>query len=337
MKTLIGVLIFCLFLPYSTSQADKASSYAVSRLVSEPAFLEISSGFSNVKLFKDEVPQIKIDHSSEVKTGIQFSIITPAEAALPPDEYKAGDFEKICNAISSAGMLDDLKPYLLGKNLEFLKAKVKGQVSSHAVLVMFQAMRPQKIRIIDSRIEGERAEFAVTGSSVWGPMQGLIHMVKADGTWKIEDESWYASKHFDRRDGLMIKGFSNLSDADQYVEAIPGDLVSRLSPDYVLKKGLLQLNKVAHDRNKRALMFVFLMDKQKVDPDRPAAVKEVARARIHVLGPKRVFPEQQVIESGYPVDISVAKYNDGYMPQACNFVLPSKKPREVAVSWMWSF
>jgi hypothetical protein len=198
-------------------------------------------------------------------------------------------------------------------------------------------MHPKKIRITDSRIEEERAEFAVAGRSAWGPVQGLMHMVKVEGIWKIEDESWQAGKPSDQGNRGIVTGFKSLSDADQYLHPGPGEIIPGISSNYLLRQGTLQLNKVANNRRKRAFMFVFLMDKAKVDPNKLVVAKDPARLRMHVIGSKKIFPEQQATENEYPVDISVGKYNDGYAPQTWNCVLPSGKPREVAVSWLWSF
>jgi hypothetical protein len=44
-----------------------------------------------------------------------------------------------------------------------------------------------------------------------------------------------------------------------------------------------------------------------------------------------------LIEKEYPIDISVANYKDGYAPREWNIVMPSKKPKEVIVSLLWSF
>jgi len=351
MKTLAGVLIFFLFLPYSTCKADMMTLSANSKThfqtsilkkqnsksVPDPGFVEISYGFAHVRFLNGPVQAFKIDHSSEVKAGVPLSLISTAEAAVVPDVFKVEDFEKICNAIPDAGRLDDLKPVLLDKNFELLKAKASDGVSQHVVLAMLQATHPRKIRITDSRIEEQRAEFAVVGQSAWGPVEGLMHMVKVEGIWKIEDESWQVGRSYDQGNRGIVTGFKSLSDADQYLHPGPGEIIPGISSNYLVRQGTLQLNKVANNRRKRAFMFVFLMDKAKVDPDRLAVVKEKPRARVHVLGSKKIFPEQGITENEYPIDISVGKYGDGYAPQEWNLSLPSGKPREVAVSWLWSF
>ena len=111
-------------------------------------------------------------------------------------------------------------------------------------------------------------------------------------------------------------------------------LISAISPDYTVKRGFLSLSKVSYTRHKEAIMFVFLMNKDKADI---TTAKDNPRARMHILGSKKIFPEQRLIENEYPVDVSIARYDDGYAPEEWNLILPSKKPREVKVALLWSF
>ena len=116
--------------------------------------------------------------------------------------------------------------------------------------------------------------------------------------------------------------------------------LSAVSPEYTVKKGFLSLTKVSVDRNRRALMFVFLMNQDKVDSGKlKGQVSDNHRTRVHVLWPgsKKIKLEQRLIEHEYPVDVSIANYEDGYAAGEWNLVLPTKKPREVKVSLLWSF
>ena len=116
--------------------------------------------------------------------------------------------------------------------------------------------------------------------------------------------------------------------------------LSAVSPDYGYRvnRNFLSLARVPISRRKRSIMFVFLMnDPNRRPTDAPSAKNE--RTRMHVLWPgtKRMRMEQQMIRNEYPVDVSVANYEDGYAPGEWNVVLPNKKPREIAVSALWSF
>ncbi len=85
-------------------------------------------------------------------------------------------------------------------------------------------------------------------------------------------------------------------------------------------------------------MFVFLMN-NKAEENKPQEDSEHIRNRMHVLwtGSKKIVKEQKLIKDEYPVDVSIANYDDGYDANACNVVLPNRKPRGVSVSFVWSF
>ena len=134
---------------------------------------------------------------------------------------------------------------------------------------------------------------------------------------QIEKDSSYKKDTFDL----------NTSGNNKYAS-----FLSVVSPEYKINRNFLSLTKVSVNRRKQSFMFVFFMNKDKVNSN-----KDTSHTRMHVLGPKRIMPEQRVIDDQYPVDVSVAKYDDGYASREWNLVLPNKKPREVTVSLMWSF
>ena len=114
--------------------------------------------------------------------------------------------------------------------------------------------------------------------------------------------------------------------------------LSQSSPDYQIKDNLIFLTKVPINRDKESLMFVFLMNRPKVDPNK--AIEPVSnRAKMHLLwtGSKRYMIQKKVIKDEYPMDVSIANYEDGFASGEWNFILPNKKPREVKVSLVWSF
>jgi hypothetical protein len=115
--------------------------------------------------------------------------------------------------------------------------------------------------------------------------------------------------------------------------------LSTVSPMHTNRK-LLGLSKVPFDREKKELSFVFFMNRDKVDSRRSKVLdQDEQRPRMHVLWPgsKQMDMDQNLIKDKYPVDVSIANYEDGYAPGELNVVLPSKKFREVKVSWAWSF
>lgn len=123
--------------------------------------------------------------------------------------------------------------------------------------------------------------------------------------------------------------------SNKYKESM--GLISRISPDYKVNRNFLSLSKVSINRHKEALTFVFFMNHDKVDSPQTSVGGNKPHKRLHILGPKSIFPEQKVFDNEYPVDVSVAKYDDGFAEQEWNFILPNKKPREIRVALMWSF
>ncbi|MBL8013817.1 MAG: hypothetical protein JNN05_08225 [Candidatus Omnitrophica bacterium] len=71
---------------------------------------------------------------------------------------------------------------------------------------------------------------------------------------------------------------------------------------------------------------------------RNAYAKSNPRTHMHVLwtGSRRLMKEQKV-QQQYPIDFSIANFDDGYSPGQWNLILPDKKPREVVVSFLWNF
>jgi hypothetical protein len=351
MNVLVGVIIFCFFLPHSTCKAETASLYAISntslhtdslkkqdpQAAPDHGLVEISYGFMDVKFYNGPVPELGIERPSRAKTGLSVALISTAEAAVPPDAVMVKEFERICNAVSDAGRLDDLKPVLLDKDFAFLKSRVKAGVSQYVVLAILQGMRPQVIRIVDPLIEEGRAEFVVLGNSTWGPMWGQIHMVKVEGAWKIEEESWHAGKYSEQRDGLVATVFKSISDVDQYIHPDPAGPAPKMSSGNVVWKRPLTHTRVNDHRRKQAFMFVFPLNQDKAGSGRSAALRDDTRTRIHGLRSIKLSPEQESNVNRYLADLFVEKEEERYTPGEWNIVVPNKSPHEVTVSWLWSF
>ncbi len=207
------------------------------------------------------------------------------------------------------------------------------------VLALLKSMHPQDIRVIDSYMKNGKAQLAVSGNSEFGPMQGLIQMVDVDGAWKIDQENWYAGgKNSLRPNDPIVTTYNRLAYDKKYASPASRDLLSQVSPEYTVKKSVRVLSKVSSDKRKRAIMFVFLMDKkEKVNPNQAMESNEKPRSGMHVLGSKKLVPEQKIVDDELPIDFSIAKYEDGYAAEEWNLVLPNKKPRELIVSLLWSF
>jgi hypothetical protein len=109
--------------------------------------------------------------------------------------------------------------------------------------------------------------------------------------------------------------------------------LSETTSEYTIDRNWLGLTQILEDKKKRAIRFVFCMNKKNKN------AQPAERSRIHVMWPgsRKRMKDQILIEKEYPVDVSVANYRDGYAPREWNIALPSKKPKEVTVSLLWSF
>jgi hypothetical protein len=122
----------------------------------------------------------------------------------------------------------------------------------------------------------------------------------------------------------------------KYSRSKYGGFLSQVSPEYSLNNNFLSLVKVSTPRRKQAFMFVFFMNPK--GHARTLKEKIAKHTHMHILwtGPKQLVSEQKIVRD-YPVNFSIANHKDGYSQGEWNLVLPSKKPKEVAVSFLWSF
>jgi hypothetical protein len=308
--------------------------------------LEVRYGFSILKFNNGPSEEVKIDHQANSKDGSLFIWGKTAEASSLPGDLTIKDLEKICNAVNGAGRLDDLKDVLSQKNFQLLGEKVKAGSSQYVVLAMVQAMRPYNISIMDFNIGDDQGSLAVRGRSYFGPVGGLIRLVKEDGAWKIDNENWYAGG----RDSIdyIAASVNPLTTKSKYTSVRSSSLMSQLSPDSRPNYNMLALSRAPYHKNGRSINFVFMLKKAKTQSDRSpdiynrgsaGQVQGLPRAPMHVLwtGSKRLMPEQKVVDYQSPVDFSIANYDDGYAPGQWNFVMPTKKPREITVSMLLNF
>lgn len=113
-----------------------------------------------------------------------------------------------------------------------------------------------------------------------------------------------------------------------------------VSPEYSINRNKLGLVKVTKDRgSKEAITFVFVMNEHRKESQENKRSLADERKRLHLMwtGSKKVMVNQKVIDDQYPLDLSLANYEDGYAPDEFNVILPSRKPKQVGVSFLWSF
>jgi hypothetical protein len=342
MKRLVLPLVI-LFLPTLICQAETepVAEITLPPIViakPNPSSAEIPYGFSKLTLNSGPVKEVKIDHPQSA--GNSFSLVGTAEAFIDSDEHTIAHFERICNAINNASRLEDLKPLITENNFQSLQAQVNEGASPYAVVGVIRSMRPRDIHIIDSVIDKDQATLAVTGRSHFGLTNGLIHLVKSDGLWKIENEEWYAA------DDHYLPIYNPLTLANKTPAPVKSALMTELGPDHIFNKNRLSLTKTGYKKEKKAFTFVFFMNKGKTGPktseltfEGQTTSKKNLRPRMHIMwtASKKILKEQQLIEDQYPMDVSIANYDDGFASDEWNLILPRNKPREIIFSWMWNF
>lgn len=334
MNTLKLFVALSLAFPMSLSITDVIASPDLTPKPNSDS-IEISYGFSHLKVSTGVAQDVKIDRNTPGQIAIDFSLVSVAHAA---DQFNPQDFVNSFNVILDARRLDELHAVLSDQYFQSLTDKVKAGTSHYVVLALVKSLRPYDIRVTDSYIKDGKAQLAVSGNSDFGPMQGLVQMVNVDGVWKIDGENWYAGgKNSIQANDPIVTTYNRLSYDKKYATPTSRDLLSEVSPGYNVKKGVRPLSKVSSDKRRRAIMFVFLMNKEKPDPNQAIVVNEKTRGRLHVLGSKKIFKEQQLVDNELPMDFTVAKYDDGFAAEEWNLVLPNKKPRELIVSLLWSF
>lgn len=355
MKRLLFPLVFYFFLTTSVSGAEMSAfedaprvpipSNIVNPQISQdiplPHVIDIPYGSLNLSWSNGSAQEVKIDHRLPPNVDNSLSFVQVAQAAEMDDLTPEG-FENLWGSIQGARQLKDLKNSLAPGYFQKLQAQVESGVSQYVVLANMQILRPQKIHIRDFNIENSRAEFLVSGHSLFGPVQGLVQLVKIEGDWKIDQESWYAGGKDDKRPiGVALKPLEEL----KYYGDVPSGLFAEVSPDYEVPRNFLSLAKVPYSKDKEAVSFVFLMNEdtmaqeEQVHSEEGGTLKNSHRQSMHVVWTwtKRFMVEQKRIANQYPVDVSIANDEDGYAPRQWNLVLPEKKPREAVISLLWAF
>lgn len=306
---------------------------------------EVRFGPSSLKFNSGPAQEVKIDHSSLSTDGGLFALEKSAEAAILPRDLTIPQLEKLCNAVNEANEMADLKTILSPGYYQFLDNRVKSGSSQYMVLAMLQAIRPHHIQIMDFNINEERGAVSVKGRSYFGPVSGLLRVVKDDGIWKIEKEDWYAGGQ-ETRD-YIASVLNPVSIKTKYTPVNNTGLIAQLSPDSRVNHNRLALSRAPYHKNGRSINFVFMLKKAKTEADRSPLIYDRGKsaqvkarpAPMHVLwtGSKRLMPEQKVVDADSPVDFSIANFDDGYAPGQWNFIIPTKKPRELTVSFLLNF
>lgn len=356
MRRLWLILVFCVTLPALVCKADEQALnenlnsqihqnlLRYNDLQYSPSN-EIRFGPSSLKFKSGPAQQVKIDHSALYAQGGIFDLDKTADASHLPSNLTIPQLEKLCNAINEAYVLEDLRTVLSSGSYQFLDNRVKDGSSRFMVLAMLQAVRAQQIQIMDFYLNEERGVVSVKGQSYFGPVSGLLRLVNDDGLWKIEKEDWFAGGG-ETRDHIASV-LNPVSANSKYAFTKPAGLMAQLSPDSRINRNRLALARAPYQKNGRAINFVFMIKKAKAESDSSPKLYDLGKTSkikghpspMHVMwtGSKRFMPEQRIVDVDSPVDFSIANYDEGYSPGQWNFIVPTKKPRELTVSLLLSF
>lgn len=116
-----------------------------------------------------------------------------AKASAPKKVSFSGDdsapvkaYKEYYKAIM-AGNFEDLKKYLVAKNLKELEA-MDGKEREMVLDIM--KMRPEQLKIEKPSITGDQATFKASGKEGSAISTGSIKMVIENGTWKVLEDKW---------------------------------------------------------------------------------------------------------------------------------------------------
>lgn len=354
-RTLLS-LVLVVFLPALVCQAD-------SHLLDDPSDLanhhnalkridlrkdsvressELSYGFLTLSISRGTAQEVKLDHGVHTSDVNPFALENTAEASMLPSGMTIPNLEMVCNAINNANELQQLKTVLTPAFYQQLENRVKEGSYPYMVLAMLQAMRPNDIHVLDFSVREGQISLVVKGRSYFGPVGGLIHLVNQDGFWRIGKEDWYAGGGQNK--DYISYAINPLPIHGKYVPQKPAGFMAQFSPESRINPNRLALQRVPYSRNKKSLNFVFFATKKSVrtNPSGDIYDKNLPmgkRPPMHVLwtGSNRLMPEQKVVGGNSPIDFSIANDDDGYSPGQWNFVMPTKKPREITVSILLNF
>ncbi len=350
------ILMLCIIFPSLLSRADEVvfedgATDDLSPLLSPSANqqtiaknpLEVQFGFSKLHYYDKAVKEVKLTAQAKKSSGIPLFAVKEAQADLIPINLATNSFFRIYNTIQQASGLTDIRPVITDNIFNGLQNKITSGVSQYTVLKMVQEFRPEKVKIIDSRVEGKLAEFAVTGQSPFGPVQGLVNLVQSENEWKLDNEEWFSGDKTPTKADAVTMALGQPS-SDPNVNASTNLFLDSF-PQYKFNRNILALRHAHTDIRKRSFMFIFFMDrpdsqqKKFYTGDLTTENQDQQRPRMHILwtGPNKMMAEQKIIKNEYPVDVSIANDDDGYAPGELNLLLPKKKPNGVTASLMWTF
>lgn len=311
--------------------------------VNGPEQKELAYAQLSLRVYNGNIANLEFSPEEKDKSFVIPLLEKEAEASLPSTDEAIRDFLAAHATIQDAVGLKEIQPVVSNDYYKKLSEKTEAGIKEQVVLQMTQNLRPATAEVRDVRVSGESVKIIAQGNSYLGAMNGLIQMDKSGGQWIIADESWFIGGSEQRKhDGVVADVFTATKEdfvQDRH-QAI--SLERQIEPEFSIKKReLYKLRKVNAPKHKNAFTYTFFMEsKNKKEADNDPEEELVDdRKRLHILwtGPKELVPEQKLYHTTYPLDVSVARDDDGYLPGEFNLMLPEKKPNTFLASFLYSF
>lgn len=103
------------------------------------------------------------------------------------DNEAAEAYEGWCRALFDSDF-ETLKRYATGEVAEMMAEADPAEIAEG--LEFQQMMMPNNIQIVSSNVDGDKAVLEVKGTRGMEVSKGTVKMIRLDGEWKIEEQSW---------------------------------------------------------------------------------------------------------------------------------------------------
>ena len=305
---------------------------------------ELTYAQVSLRIYNKDITNLEVTQQEvKEKTFTIPFLEKEAEASLPSTDDAVRDYMSAHGRIQNAVRLKEIQPYVSPNYYQKLTEKTQSGIKEQVVLQMVQNMRPSMAQVRDARVSDEAVKITAKGDSYLGPMDGLIQMNKYGEHWIIAEESWFLGDKSVPQNAAVTDVFiATQEDFLQDGQALIS-FERQIEPAFAIqKRKLYNLRKVHAPKHKNAFTYTFFMEsreKTEVSDDGSDVPTQEERKRLHIrwTGPKELVPEQKLYHTKYPLDVSVARDDDGYLPNEFNLSLPERKPNTFLASFLYSF
>lgn len=343
-------LILSLFFPVSMTLADslvfengKTSDLLESSVLESKPQAEIEVGLTSLSFYPEKIDKIALEKTPN-KSGFPLSLVGVAEASSEAAGPLKDAFYKIHKTVQQAHSLKDLESVVTPGYMNVLRNKIKSPAQEAFVLMMIQGLRPEKAKVVETRLNENRATVTSEGQTQFGKVYGKMDMVEDQSGWKLEREKWFLADkaEFDNNKPIATAAL-NLD--PQQTESVLGRKTILGTP-YKFHRATMVLQKANPTIRKNAFAFTFFMNNENKKLHKGKEFDLVngkpvnQTTSVHILFPDldKIVPANTILYNrDTPVNVSVANDDDGYAPGELNLRLPKKRPNAVTASMMWAF